>query len=100
MHSETLTNKAIELVASGKHNHYERLLHFASGYIKTVTTFTSEDLIEAYNNNGFEQPKEHRVWGAVTRMLSKQNLIKGIDWVRYRKPEGHGKPSRLWLVCG
>lgn len=88
---------ALDRVTDRTFNWYEDCLTFALNNLQKLPgQFTSEDLIFLFNESGNPKPLESRVWGAVMKELQKRKLIKSIGFVKYRKPEGHCKPSTLW----
>jgi hypothetical protein len=76
-------------------NYYLECLAFAQGFIRYRNTFTSEDIIAAFDISPI-QPAEPRVWGAVIRELKRMNLIEHNGFTTYKKPEGHSKPVNVW----
>jgi len=87
-------DEAIDQVEKSNKAFYIEALRFAESWIKSVNMFTSEDMIADFN----EQAREPRVWGAVMRQLSRENLITHYNWTTYKGVQGHGKPVRIWKV--
>ncbi len=91
------TEEAIQTVQENNQEYYELALEYAEKWIETrFKPFTSEDLsADMYLVLG--SPKEPRVLGAVMRNLNKRKLIKHNGYTTYRKIQGHGKPSSVWI---
>lgn len=89
--------KSLQQVSEAKQNHYNKCYHFALNFVrKQKEEFTSETIRQAYEQEHEQIPHEPRVWGAVMRSLSKDNLIKFKYYTKYQSPLGHGKPSAVW----
>lgn len=92
------TKKAIESVKGNNQYFFDAAYAFSENWIlNRKETFTSEDLIEAYNAKGNLQPTDLRAWGAVIVALKKNKRIVFQHYAKYRKPCGHDKPSSVWL---
>lgn len=96
METREITHNAIDIAMSGKKNHFQKCFEFAKDFIKSCPTFTSEDIIDKYNENSSHIPNEPRVWGAVIRELQRMQLIIKAGVGVYKKPQGHGKPVNVW----
>jgi hypothetical protein len=89
--------EALLKVEKAESNHFEDFLNFAKQYLsENNNEFTSEDIIDKYNQSGKPIPKEPRVWGAVIRTLSRGNLIEFVGYAKYQKASGHSKPTAIW----
>ena len=88
----------LEQVKKPDHNHYEKCLQYAMGWINRKDVFTSEELIIRFTEETGIEVKEKRVWGAVMRELSKKGLIVAMGYTTYKGKQGHSKPSRMWML--
>ena len=87
---------AIDRVEANPKNYAKICYEFAVRSIRRRKKFTSEDLISAYESNGYPIPKEGRVWGAVIRKLKSEGLIRHYGFGTYQNPSGHAKPVNIW----
>jgi hypothetical protein len=89
--------EAIDTVQKNNEEYYELALNLSVKWVsERFKPFTSEDLSEhLYLILG--QPKEPRVLGAIIVYLKKQKLIKHNGYTTYKKKQGHGKPSSIWI---
>jgi len=90
------TDTAIEQVKDGVRKWYNDCLKFALIWITTQSTFTSEDMIQAFNDSHRFRPAEPRVWGGVVRELKRSGLIRHNGYTTYRGEQGHSKPVNVW----
>lgn len=88
----------LEQVKKPDLNHYEKCLQFAMNWINRKDVFTSEELINDFKEQTEIEPKEPRVWGAVMRELSNKGLIIPVGYTTYKGKQGHGKPTRMWML--
>lgn len=99
MRTESLSlSEALENVVDPIRNWAPDCRRFAEQYIRSVETFTSEDMREAYGLTDNPVPVEPRVWGAVLRELARKRRILPCGWVLARNPISHGRPLRVWRV--
>lgn len=92
------TIQSIESTMMPKANHYLSCLEFAKVQVRRYRkSFTSENIINRYNELNLPTPLEPRVWGSVMLALQRNGLIysKG-EFVAYKGVKGNGKPSRVW----
>lgn len=98
--SQQITQTAIDFAAQGKFNYFDECFAFAKKFVQQNETFTSEDIIEAYDKTNAPKPKEKRVWGSVMREIMKLGMIKKTGITHYRNPSGHCKLSNVWSRVG
>lgn len=93
-------NNYLSKVSSNPNNHYLTVFRHCVDFIKNKTdAFTSEDVINSYQNANLPTPKEMRVFGAAIKELKQRNLIEHVGFSRYKKPSGHNKPVNVWQSC-
>lgn len=93
----SITEMAIDRVRDNNPDFYKCALSFAMKFAsQMMKPFSSEDVIEAFEKEN-EKARESRVWGAVMRELSRNNLIIFHGYQTYRNPKGHSKPSTVWI---
>mgnify|MGYP003564511458 FL=1 len=90
------TSTAIDQVKEGVRNWHSDCLKFATVWIRTQSVFTSEDLIQAFNDSHDFRPAESRVWGSVVRELIRAGLITRYGYGTYKGEQGHSKPTNIW----
>lgn len=90
--------EAIESVKNGNKSYYLKCLGFAREWVSIqFKPFTSEDLKKAYFDLGNDPPDESRVFGAVFKTLSDENLILYYDFVKAKNKVAHGRDLKRWI---
>lgn len=91
--------EALKQVAENQANYYSRLFAYAKRYAKRQqTSFTSEDVTNAYNRTANPKPSTNNVWGAVFHNLHRAGLIKHIGYVKSKTPSSHSRPISVWML--
>jgi hypothetical protein len=90
-------DEAIDTVQNNNEEFYNLAIELARKWVENrFKPFTSEDLSEhLYLILGV--PDEPRVLGAIIRHLKREKLIKHNGYSVYKKKQGHGKPSSVWI---
>lgn len=96
--TQQITNEAINRVKENNRKDHDKILLFATDWIKKqFKPFSSENLKNDYYSSGNENPSEPRVFGAVFRALSHEGLIIKNGFELSKNPKCHSRPQQVWI---